>query len=79
MGTLTNLLLRTLLDVSVTVSNTVIKLCIPHAAYAAEHRRRRLEGWPAGESPCLPFALTRLLDLTANGQGDAQATDSDVH
>ena len=32
MGTLTNLLLRTLLDVSVTVSNTVIKLCMPHAS-----------------------------------------------
>ena len=32
MGTLTSLLLRTLLDVSVTVSNAVAKLCMPHAS-----------------------------------------------
>lgn len=32
MGSLTNLLLKTLLDVSVTVSNTVVKLRTPHAA-----------------------------------------------
>ena len=52
MGTLTNLLLRTLLDVSVTVSNTVVKLCTPHESAILTSQHMQLStaagDWKAG-------------------------------
>ena len=52
MGTLTNLLLRTLLDVSVTVSDTVIRLCTPDTSATLTSQHMQLStaagDWKAG-------------------------------